>query len=181
MKDLKYYKRLEQIFALTVFVLAIANLVYICIAVARSHDISDLHCIISLSLFGALAVTTAVIRFILNAKKQRLTDSLYGKVSESDRALASSLAKRVEELYSVSYDFLDNDYDDKYFYNPKSLKMWLKHIAKDNKIDADNVATYLEIAKAIEQAPEKDDERNARFNAYVKELAGLLERNTVKL
>ncbi len=174
MNESERFNRKDTIITVVLFALFAGALTYLCVA-ARSE--LKTHCIIALVLVCTVIIAAVITFVIMRAQRRRLAQTLYGAVTEADRAIAADLIKRIKQLNYARYEFLTNDPRKFYEFDPKIIKMHLKSIAKGYKVYEGNLSVFFDIADEIEFAPEKNLPVNADFNRYVRGLAELAKRN----
>lgn len=174
MTEIERYKRQRSIFQICGFILSILILIYVVITVCVSSTF-NVSCIVAVSVFGGYVIVMLVCLTVFDRRRNILVEKYFGKVSVEDAKKGKELLAKVRCVMQGHYDFMDENPD--FEFDPKTLKSALKRISKGYKVYSGATKIWSEIQTEIEKSPERDSEENKIFNAYVKALADLFERN----
>lgn len=173
-KEIIKYKKRLAIFRLVGVFSALASLIYLVCAIFL-EDGFFINCIISCSLLGLVVIIFLIFGALFDKKLKYLSDKYFGKVSEEDKIIATSLLEEIKSLNENSLKLLKRS-----DIVPKSIKWLLKIIIAGRKISEVSLTAFKEDFKELteDNVFAKD---YAEVRDYLSKVLGLLERNSYSL
>ena len=134
------------------------------------------HAMISTILFYSFFVVSLIFMTILDIKRYKLLDEVFGKVDDADKEIAKNLLYRIKEADIEEFSFLNSEDGLEY-----ELKSCLKQIIKGHKIYFGLVKVYFELFEEIKDKEHLFTPNDMLVYKYLTKLISLLERDNQNL
>ena len=169
------YKKASNIFRGILVFGTISLGAYHIISLINSQEFLG-HAMISTILFYSFIVVDLIFMTILDIKRYKLLDEVFGKVDDADKEIAKNLLYRIKEADIEEFSFLN--YEDRLEHESSQLKSCLKQIIKGHKIYFGLVKVYFELFEEIKDKVDSFTPNDMLKYKYLTELIPLLERNS---
>lgn len=170
------YKKASNIFRMILIFGTLSLGAYHIISLINSQEFSE-HVMISTILFYSFVVVALIFMTILDIKRYKLLDEVFGKVDDADKETAKNLLYRIKEVGIGEFGFLNYEDEIRLEHEPSQLKICLKQIIKGHKIYFGLVKVYFELFEEIKDKVDLFTPNDMLEFKYLTELIPLLERN----
>ena len=170
------YKKASNIFRRILVFGTISLGAYHIISLINSQEFLG-HAMISTILFYSFMVVALIFMTILDIKRYKLLDEVFGEVDDADKEIAKNLLYRIKEA-DIEFSFLNCE--DRLEHESSQLKSCLKQIIKGHKIYFGLVKVYFELFEEIKDKVDSFTPNDMLKYKYLTELIPLLERNSQK-
>ena len=170
------YKKASNIFRIILFWGTISLGAYHIISLINSQEFFG-HAMISTILFYSFIVVALIFMIILDIKRYKLLDEVFGKVDDADKEIAKNLLCRIKEVDIGEFSFLNYEDEIRLEHESSQLKLCLKQIIKGHKIYFGLVKVYFELFEEIKDKVDSFTPNDMLEYKYLTELIPLLERN----
>lgn len=175
MSEIEKYKKATRIFRVAGLITFPLMFIYYLIIVLSNREEFNAKCAVAVSVFFGTVAIFVMVALIFERKRRYLVDKYFGRVSAEDIEKSKELLSRIKIVVKGGeYSFLGEGK-----FGTTTLKGYLNQMAKGHKIYKGAAEFYFALRQAIEEAPEseRDLTENKEFNAYVRELGELFEKN----